>query len=91
MYIIDRVQVFQQNDTFSFSFGGKGSKPGQFQCPIRIAIDPNNNVLVTDLTKSIYLFTYNGQFKQIQSRHCVNFNITIIVIKTSRFSIISFL
>ena len=54
---------------FSFSFGRKGSKPRQFQCPVRIAIDSNNNVLVTDLTnKSIHVFTHNGQFKQrIQS------------------------
>ena len=53
LYVVDqqnyRVQVFQQDDTFAFSFGNRGSNPGQFQCPVRIAIDLNNNVLVTDL------------------------------------------
>ena len=69
LYVVDeknyRVQVFQQNDTFAFSFGNKGSDPGQFQYPVRIAIDPNNNVLVTDcLANCINLFTHSGQFIQ---------------------------
>ena len=39
--------------------------PGQFQCPVRIAIDPNNNVLITDRDANfIHLFTHNGQFIQ---------------------------
>ena len=68
LYIVDglnhRVQVFQ-DDTFVFAFGSEGNNPGQFQCPVRIAIDPNNNVLVTDLNAScIHLFTDNGQFIQ---------------------------
>ena len=37
LYVIDgynyRVQVFQQDDKFAFSFGNRGSNPGQFQCP----------------------------------------------------------
>ena len=37
-----RVQVFQDDDTFAFSFGN------QFQYPVRIAVDSNNCVLVTD-------------------------------------------
>ena len=52
LYVVDgynhRVQVFQQDDKFFFSFGNGGMNPGQFQFPVRIAIDPNNNVLVTD-------------------------------------------
>ena len=43
LYVVDsgnhRVQVFQQDDKFAFSFGNKGNNPGQFQCPVRIAID----------------------------------------------------
>ena len=35
LYVVDgqnyRVQVFQQDDTFAFSFGSKGNNPGQFQ------------------------------------------------------------
>ena len=69
LYVVDRrnyrVQVFQQDDTFSFSFGNGGSNPGQFQCPVRIAIDPNNNVLVTDRwANCINIFKANGQFIQ---------------------------
>ena len=68
LYVVDggnhRVQVFQQ-DKFTFSFGNRGNNPGQFQYPVRIAIDPNDNVLVTDyVANCIHLFTYNGQFIQ---------------------------
>ena len=69
LYVVDgdnhRVQIFQQDDKFAFSFGNRGKNPGQFQFPIRIAIDPNNNVLVTDFDANcIHLFTHNGQFIQ---------------------------
>ena len=69
LYVVDghnrRVQVFQEDNTFAFSFGKRGNNPGQFQCPDCIAIDPNNNVLVTDNdTNCIHLFTHNGQFIQ---------------------------
>ena len=69
LYVVDsencRVQVFQQDDTFAFSFDNRESDCGQFQYPVRIAIDPNNNVLVTDDNADcIYLFTYSGQFIQ---------------------------
>ena len=69
LYVVDgknhRVQVFQQDDKFTFSFGNRGNNPGQFQFPVRIAIDPNNNVLVTDHDANcIHLFTHNGQFIQ---------------------------
>ena len=69
LYVIDgnnhRVQVFQQDDKFAFSFGNRKNNPGQFQYPVRIAIDPNNNVLVTDyVANCIHLFTHNGQFIQ---------------------------
>ena len=66
LYVVDRnnyrVQVFQQDDIFAFSFGNKGNNPGEFQYPARIAIDPNNNVLVTDLTANcVHVFTDRGQ------------------------------
>ena len=67
LYVIDNgnygVQVFQQDNTFTFSFGNRGSNPGQFQNPVRIAIDPNNNVLVTDYgANCIHIFSSSGQF-----------------------------
>ena len=71
LYVVDgdnhRVQVFQQDNTFAFSFGNRGNNPGQFECPVRIAIDPNNNVLVTDLTAdciyshTMVIYTNNKQ------------------------------
>ena len=69
LYVVDgwnyRVQVFQEDNTFAFSFGKRGRNPGQFQYPVRVAIDPNNNVLVSDLNANcIHLFTHNGQFIQ---------------------------
>lgn len=66
LYVIDwgnqRVQVFQQDDKFAFSFGNKGSGPGKFQNLTKIAVDHCNNILVSDLDDHfIYLFTSNGQ------------------------------
>ena len=74
LYVVDgdnhRVQVFQQDDRFAFSFGNRGNNPGQFQCPVRIAIDLNNNVLVTDRNaNSIHLFTHDGQFIQTRNSY----------------------
>ena len=67
LYVVDgrnnRVQVFQEDNTFAFSFGKNGNNPGQFHSPGGIAINPNNNVLVTD-ANCIHLFTHNGQFMQ---------------------------
>ena len=70
LYVVDaynyRIQVFQQNDTFAFSFDNRGSNnPGKFQFPVKIAIDPNNNVLVTDLyANCIQIFSDSGEFIQ---------------------------
>ena len=70
LYVVDcnnfRIQVFQQDDTFAFSFGIKGSNPGKFCYPARIAIDPNNiNVIVTDYgANCVHVFTDRGQFIQ---------------------------
>ena len=48
LYVVDRynhrVQVFQQDDKFAFKFGSYGSNPGQFRCPVKIAIDTDNSV-----------------------------------------------
>ena len=67
LYVVDggnhRVQVFQQDDKFAFTFGSKGSNPGQFQFPVRIAIDTDNRVLVSDHHGNhISLFSHTGSF-----------------------------
>ena len=67
LYVVDtdnhRVQVFQQDDKFAFTFGSKGFNPGQFQSPVRIAIDTDNRVLVSDYNGNhISLFSHTGSF-----------------------------
>ena len=67
LYVVDtynyRVQAFQQDNKFAFSFGNRGVNPGQFQYPVRIAIDHNNNILVTDRhANCIVMFTQSGEF-----------------------------
>ena len=67
LYVADadnhRVQVFQQDDKFAFTFGSYGSNPGQFLYPVRIAIDTDNRVLVSDLIGNhISLFSHTGSF-----------------------------
>jgi len=73
LYVVDgenfRIQAFWQDGTYAFSFGNRESGPGQFKCPVRIAIDPRRNVLVTDISSNcIHVFTHNGQF--IQEINC---------------------
>ena len=67
LYVLDkgscRVQVFRQDDKFAFTFGSKGSNPGQFQFPVRIAIDIDNKVLVSDYEGDhISIFSHTGNF-----------------------------
>ena len=67
LYVVDgrnrRVQVFQQDDKFAFTFGSEGFNPGQFQYPGRIAIDTDNRVLVSDHGGNhISLFSNTGSF-----------------------------
>ena len=64
---METITEFKYFNNFVFSFGNKGNNPGQFQCPVRIVIDPNNNnnVLVTDIYGDcIHLFTRVGRFIQ---------------------------
>jgi len=67
LYVVDsdnhRVQVFQQDDKFAFTFGSEGSNPGQFQYPVRIAIDSDNIVFVSDhIGDHISVFSHTGSF-----------------------------
>ena len=52
LFVLDggnhRVQVFQPDNVFSYSFGTEGSGPGQFQFPGRIAIDPSDNISISE-------------------------------------------
>ena len=75
LYVVDsenyRVQVFQEDNTFVFSFGNKvDSNSGQFLHPYRIEIDPSDRVLVTDpFVNTIHVFTPSGQIIQAINIH----------------------
>ena len=43
-----RVSVFDRNGVFKCFFGSKGSADGQFNHPIGIALDPNENIYICD-------------------------------------------
>ena len=43
-----RVSVFDKNGVFKCFFGSKGSADGQFNHPIGIALDPNENIYICD-------------------------------------------
>ena len=85
LYVVDkgnhRVQVFQPNNTFAFSFGNKGLGPGEFQSPVIIAFDPNNNALVSDCkVDCIFMFSYLGKY--IQKIDCGNKLYTYVISST---------
>ena len=67
LYVVDegnkRIQVFQQDDKFAFTFGSKGSNIGQFLIPVKIAIDTENKVFVSDYGGNhISIFSHTGSF-----------------------------
>ena len=73
LFVVDgenhRIQAFQQDGTFAFTFGSGGISPGQFQRPCRVKVDHDNNVLVTDYDANcIYIFSCDGHF--IQKINC---------------------
>ena len=68
----NRIQVFNQDNKFLFSFKSRESNIGPFQYSVSIAFDySNNNVLVTDgHTNCIQLFTHDGRLIQkIKTSH----------------------
>ncbi|MDJ1499470.1 DUF7619 domain-containing protein [Xanthocytophaga agilis] len=58
-----RIQKFDKNGNFLMKFGSRGSGDGQFQGPIRMAIDRKNNIWVVDYNNyRIQKFDANGRF-----------------------------
>ncbi len=45
---ISEWQVFDSNGAFVFKFGSRGDGDGQFKNPYSVAVDSNDNLLVTD-------------------------------------------
>ncbi len=67
IYIVDnnchRIQVLNEDFSFSFSFGTKGKQDGQLYYPWGIACNCNGDIYVTD-SRSCYVkvFTMDGQY-----------------------------
>ena len=59
----DRVQILNNDITFSSSFGSSGSGDGQFNCPSDVALDSADNVFIADSNNHrVQIFTSEGQF-----------------------------
>jgi sugar lactone lactonase YvrE len=65
LYVTDyhnnRVQVFDIDGAFLFSFGSSGSGDGQFNYPTDVAFDPSGNVYVAQNDR-VQIFTPTGVF-----------------------------
>lgn len=58
----NRVQAFDENFKFLFSIGQKGSEPGQFDTPKKLAVDRRGNVLVSDFVNCrVQKFDFSGR------------------------------
>ena len=58
-----RIQVLNPDLSFSYSFGNKGSKEGQFNFPLNVAVDDVGTVCVAGTNDSrIQFFTPEGMF-----------------------------
>ena len=57
-----RVQVFDSNLKFVWSFGTRGDGPGQLERPKDIDFDTQGNIYVTGFNKSqVVVFSEDGQ------------------------------
>ena len=70
IYVLDgvnnRVVVFDEQGTFSFSFGGKGSGEGLFNAPVGLTTDSKGNVYVADTgNRRVQVFSPRGSFKSL--------------------------
>jgi sugar lactone lactonase YvrE len=66
LYVSDRwnhrVQVFDPDGKFKFTFGSRGSAPGEFGEPKQIAFDREGHVLVVDrMNDRVQIFTPEGR------------------------------
>ena len=52
----DRIQIFELDGVFVGKFGTKGSKLGQFNEPVSVAVLSNDQIVVCDANKRIQIF-----------------------------------
>jgi len=67
IYVVDsgnhRIAVFQRGGKRLFTFGGRGTGPGQLRDPVGIGIDPSGRVYVADKgNHRIQIFTVDGAY-----------------------------
>lgn len=43
-----RISAFDQNGELVYQFGSRGAKPGQFNCPSHLAVEPDGTLVVAD-------------------------------------------
>jgi len=70
IYVVDgvnnRVVVFDESGKMSFSFGQKGSAPGQFNAPLGITIDRNGTLYIADTgNRRVQMFTARGSVTSV--------------------------
>ena len=70
IYVMDgvnnRVVVFDQQGTVSFTFGSKGSGNGLFNAPLGITTDSKGTVYVADSgNRRVQIFSPRGQFRSL--------------------------
>jgi DNA-binding beta-propeller fold protein YncE len=70
IYVLDgvnnRVVAFDEQGTFRFTFGGKGTGDGLFNAPIGLTTDSGGNVYVADTgNRRIQVFSPRGTFKSL--------------------------
>ena len=70
IYVVDgvnnRIVVFDDAGKMSFSFGGKGSAPGQLNTPLGITTDRSGNVYVADTgNRRVQIFTPRGTCRSV--------------------------
>ena len=59
----EQISVFTKDGRFKYSFGNKGTQPGQFNWPQKLCIGPDDLLYITDMNNNrIQVFTQEGVF-----------------------------
>ena len=76
VYVADygnhRIQKFNIEGQFVWSFGTEGPQPGQLYYPSGVTVDDNDLVYVSDSNDYISVYMPNGEYKCRIQKHCNN-------------------